>query len=226
MGGDQLGVLSARSPAFSAPPRDLFVLRGAEQLREQLVAPSRINACRNMNSSSPERLGGSMCRTSSFTRSRPSASRTFVQGSDPPSVATAPDQNTRPTTAASWSTAFSSAGRPSRRVAINPWIDRGSLDVRGRFSQPPRWRRWSRAGGTPSSSACERSPRRTAGCPSLRSHDQPVPGRPVMTAGQQVPDSIAETLVGRQRIQGRSRPRCACLRPTPAGSRTTRVARA
>ena len=50
----------------------------------------------------------------------------------------APSQKTRPTTAASWSSSFSSRGRVSRRAAMMPWTLSGRTTSPGRSSEHPR----------------------------------------------------------------------------------------
>ena len=127
VGRDQLGdLLGAVAGALLGPPRDAGVLVGAQRLRQRVVGAVADQVV-------PERelvLVGEATRARAAARAPSRAAARARRGPRstlrPVSSATAPTQNTRPTTAASWSTAFSSSGRPSRRAAIRPWIERGS----------------------------------------------------------------------------------------------------
>ena len=88
-------------------------------------ATSRINACQNVYSVWPSRAEVRLGRTSS--RRSTSASRSWTDGSSQPqSAASAPDQKTLPTTAASCRSALSSCGSWSSREPINACSDSGT----------------------------------------------------------------------------------------------------
>ncbi len=116
---------STRWPALASNHSAAATWRVARDGRGSCAyATSRVRTCQKAYSASPSIEEWRAGRTSSLRASSRIASVTAT-GSRPPIAATAPAQNTLPTTAASESIALRSAGSVSRRAAINAPIDSG-----------------------------------------------------------------------------------------------------